>query len=163
MQETQVSSLGQKDPLEKGMATHSSILAWRIPWTEEPDVITGHAVSQLYTCLNFYFFLEYLSRLLWDSVKASFYSEGLLWISRLSLALLFFSTYHIFMELFPYIPTVIQWSTYMVVVFKGQLFVSFILCPLSIQRTTHQYLVALGCSVVGNIQTLKSDCQKQLG
>ena len=31
-----VQSLGQKDPLEKGMATHSSILAWRIPWTEEP-------------------------------------------------------------------------------------------------------------------------------
>ena len=37
MQETQVWSLGQEDPLEKGMATHSSILAWRIPWTEEPD------------------------------------------------------------------------------------------------------------------------------
>ena len=34
-QETQVQSLGQEDPLEKGMATHSSILAWRIPWTEE--------------------------------------------------------------------------------------------------------------------------------
>ena len=32
----QVQSLGQEDPLEKGMATHSSILAWRIPWTEEP-------------------------------------------------------------------------------------------------------------------------------
>ena len=36
MQETQVQSLGQEDPLEKGMATHSSILAWEIPWTEEP-------------------------------------------------------------------------------------------------------------------------------
>ena len=36
MQETQVRSLGQEDPLEKGMATHSSILAWDIPWTEEP-------------------------------------------------------------------------------------------------------------------------------
>ena len=36
MQETQVQSLGQEDPLEEGMATHSSILAWRIPWTEEP-------------------------------------------------------------------------------------------------------------------------------
>ena len=35
MQETQVRSLGQKDPLEKGMATHSSILAWEIPRTEE--------------------------------------------------------------------------------------------------------------------------------
>ena len=36
MQEIQVRSLGQEDPLEKGMATHSSILAWRMPWTEEP-------------------------------------------------------------------------------------------------------------------------------
>ena len=36
MQEPQVPSLGQEDPLEKGMATHSSTLAWRIPWTEEP-------------------------------------------------------------------------------------------------------------------------------
>ena len=36
MQETQVQSLGQEDPLEKGMATHSFILAWEIPWTEEP-------------------------------------------------------------------------------------------------------------------------------
>ena len=35
MQETQVQSLGQEDPLEKEMITHSSILAWRIPWTEE--------------------------------------------------------------------------------------------------------------------------------
>ena len=35
MQETWVQSLGWDDPLEKGMATHSSILAWRIPWTEE--------------------------------------------------------------------------------------------------------------------------------
>ena len=36
IQETRVRSLGQEDPLEKGMAIHSSILAWRIPWTEEP-------------------------------------------------------------------------------------------------------------------------------
>ena len=36
MQETQVQSLGWEDPLEKGMATHASILAWRIPLTEEP-------------------------------------------------------------------------------------------------------------------------------
>ena len=35
MQETQVQSLGREDPLEKGMATHSSILPWRISWTEE--------------------------------------------------------------------------------------------------------------------------------
>ena len=36
VQEMRVRSVGQEDPLEKGMATHSSILAWRIPWTEEP-------------------------------------------------------------------------------------------------------------------------------
>ena len=36
MQETKVRSLGQEDPLEKGMATHSCILAWRIPWAEKP-------------------------------------------------------------------------------------------------------------------------------
>ena len=36
VQETRVRSLGREDPLEKGMATHSSILVWEIPWTEEP-------------------------------------------------------------------------------------------------------------------------------
>ena len=36
MQKTWVQSLGQEDPLEKGIATHSSILTWKIPWTEEP-------------------------------------------------------------------------------------------------------------------------------
>ena len=36
MQETQVQSLGWEDPLKKGMATHASVLAWRIPWAEEP-------------------------------------------------------------------------------------------------------------------------------
>ena len=39
MQETWVQFLCQEDPLEKGMATHSSILAWRIPWTEEPGAL----------------------------------------------------------------------------------------------------------------------------
>ena len=37
LQETQIQSLGWEDPLEEGMATQSSILAWRIPWTEEPS------------------------------------------------------------------------------------------------------------------------------
>ena len=42
VQESQDQSLGGEDPLEKGMATHSSILAWRIPWTEEPiDIDSG--------------------------------------------------------------------------------------------------------------------------
>ena len=39
VQKTQVQSLGQEDPLEVGMATHSNIFAWRIPWTEEPGVL----------------------------------------------------------------------------------------------------------------------------
>ena len=39
MQETQVQSLGQEDPLEKGMFPHSSVLAWTILWTEEPGVL----------------------------------------------------------------------------------------------------------------------------
>ena len=45
VQETWVRSLGQEDPLEKGMATHSSILAWRIPWTEEPYSPRSHKES----------------------------------------------------------------------------------------------------------------------
>jgi len=47
--ETQVQSLGQEDPLKKGMTTHSSILAWRIPWTEESGrlhTVCGVANSQ---------------------------------------------------------------------------------------------------------------------
>ena len=39
VQETQVQSLGMEDPLEKGTATHSSVLAWRIAWTEEPGTL----------------------------------------------------------------------------------------------------------------------------
>ena len=47
MQETWVQSLSQKDPLEKEMTTHSSILAWRIPWTEEPGSLQSmESVSQ---------------------------------------------------------------------------------------------------------------------
>ena len=43
MRETRVRFLGQEDPLEKGMGTHSSILAWEIPWTEEPvHEVTKH-------------------------------------------------------------------------------------------------------------------------
>jgi len=46
MQETWVGSLGQEDPLEKGTATHSSILAWRIPWTEEPGELQSVGVTE---------------------------------------------------------------------------------------------------------------------
>ena len=47
MRETWVQSLGQEDPLEKGMATLSSVLAWRMPWTEEPGGLhTVHGVAK---------------------------------------------------------------------------------------------------------------------
>ena len=47
MQETWVQSLGQEDPLEKGMATHSSILAWEIPWTEEPGGLQSMGLQRV--------------------------------------------------------------------------------------------------------------------
>ena len=47
MQETQVQSLGQEDPLEKGMAAHSSILAWRIPWAEEPGGLQSSGLQRV--------------------------------------------------------------------------------------------------------------------
>ena len=55
MQETKemwVRSLGQEDSLEKGMETHSSILAWKIPWTEEPGQATVHRVTKSWTRLK---------------------------------------------------------------------------------------------------------------
>ena len=58
MLETQIQSPGQEDPLEKGMATHSSMLAWSIPWTEEPGELqsmglqrAGHDSRDLYVCV----------------------------------------------------------------------------------------------------------------
>ena len=52
MWKTQVQSLGQEDPQEKGMATHSSILAWRIPWTEEPGRLQSMGAQELDTIRN---------------------------------------------------------------------------------------------------------------
>ena len=46
MQETHIRFLGWEDPLEKEMAINSSILAWRIPWTEEPDWATVHGITE---------------------------------------------------------------------------------------------------------------------
>ena len=47
MQETQVRSLDQEDPLEKAMATHSSILAWKIPWTEKPGRLQSMGLQRV--------------------------------------------------------------------------------------------------------------------
>ena len=49
MQETQVQSLGLEDPLENEMATHSSILAWRISWIEEPGWAMVHGIAKSWT------------------------------------------------------------------------------------------------------------------
>ena len=49
MQEMQVQSLNREDPLEKEMATHSSILAWEIPWTEEPSGLQAMGSQELDT------------------------------------------------------------------------------------------------------------------
>ena len=47
VQQTGVQALGQEDPLEKGMATHSSILAWKIPWTEESGGLQSMALQRV--------------------------------------------------------------------------------------------------------------------
>ena len=47
MRDTHVRSMGQEDPLEKGMATHSSIIAWRIPWTEEPGGLQSMGLQSI--------------------------------------------------------------------------------------------------------------------
>ena len=52
MQETWIQSLRPADPLEKGMATYSSILAWRIPWTEEPGGLQSMGSQKSQTGLN---------------------------------------------------------------------------------------------------------------
>ena len=61
MQETWVRSLGREDPLEKETATHSRILAWRIPWTEEPGGLqsTGHKESDTTERLHFHFHFHF--------------------------------------------------------------------------------------------------------
>ena len=70
MQETQVRPLGQEDPLEKEMATHSSTLAWKIPWIEEPghkeepgglqSIGSQRVVHDCATSLHFYFRVSYI-------------------------------------------------------------------------------------------------------
>ena len=68
MQETQVRSLGQEDPLEEEMATHSGIVAWRIPWTEESDglqVMGSQRVGHNWVT-NTFTFKQWLASVLWD-------------------------------------------------------------------------------------------------
>ena len=58
MQETQVPSLGREDPLEKETATHFSILAWEIPWTDEPDGLQSMGSQKTWTQLSTLSFLS---------------------------------------------------------------------------------------------------------
>ena len=55
MQETWVRSLGQEDPLEKGMATHSSILAWKIPWAEVPGGLQSVESQRVFVTFTLHF------------------------------------------------------------------------------------------------------------
>ena len=58
MWETRLRSLGREDPLEKEIATHSSTLAWKIPWTEEPGRLV-HGVAKSWTRLSDFTFLSF--------------------------------------------------------------------------------------------------------
>ena len=58
VQETQVQSLGWDDPLEREIATHSSVLAWRIPWTEEPSGLQSMGLKELDTTERLHFRLQ---------------------------------------------------------------------------------------------------------
>ena len=77
MQEARVRSLGQKDPLEEGMATHSSILGWRIPWTEEPGRLQFTGSQRVGHDFHF-FFLKPLSniveKLLYTYINNTYYT-----------------------------------------------------------------------------------------
>ena len=69
LQETWVLSLGWEDPLEKGMAIHSSILAWRIPWTEEPGRLSKNST----------FFLAFKKKFFFNFLKLEYSSNYTLW------------------------------------------------------------------------------------
>ena len=63
--QTWVQSLGQENPLEKRMANHSSILAWRIPWREEPGRLLVHGVTKSWTRLTDFTSLHFINKVLW--------------------------------------------------------------------------------------------------
>ena len=73
MWETQVWSTGWKDPLKKGMATHSSILAWRIPWTEEPgglqSMVSQRVGHDWQTDISFHFIYVYIINILFSLIR----------------------------------------------------------------------------------------------
>ena len=66
-------SLGQEDPLEEGMATHSSILAWRIPWVEEPGGLQSR--TELYRVVQSRIRLNWLSTQTWSGLVCCSYAH----------------------------------------------------------------------------------------
>ena len=79
MQEPWVQSLGWEDPLEKGMLTHSSILAWRIPWTEEPSRLQSMESQELNITEQLTLLLHYV----WNYYPINKYLGGFLYLSLL--------------------------------------------------------------------------------
>ena len=76
MQETRVPSLGWEDPLEEAMVTHSSILAWRIPWTEEPGGLQSMGSQRVNRATDtFHFHLHIKTRQDIERVGFGFFSE----------------------------------------------------------------------------------------
>ena len=71
MREAQVQSLGREDLLEEGMATHSSILAWKIPWTEKPGSATIHGVAKSRIRLSDFTFLTFTALLCKNSTVSN--------------------------------------------------------------------------------------------
>ena len=63
MQETRVRSLGQEDPLEKEMAIHSSTIAWKIPWTEEPGRLQSTGHKELDTTERLHYMINLMQKL----------------------------------------------------------------------------------------------------
>ena len=103
MQETRVQSLGREDLLEKEMATHSSILAWKIPWMEELGGLQVQGVSKSRTRLHFHFFFTRISKqakLFWKKKK----SVIVLWIGQW----LWWSMLSVLHSLFAFVKTLLK-------------------------------------------------------
>ena len=75
MQETQIQSLCQEDPLEKVMATHSSILAWRIPWTEEPGGLQSMGLQRVGHNWVINFILIFFTKWNWEDSSSFLKSQ----------------------------------------------------------------------------------------
>ena len=104
MQDTQVWSLGQEEPLQKEMATHSSMLAWRIPWTEEPSGLQS-VESDSAQCLTLSLFFKGIGLRLpcishmWFTTDLR---DHLHWLEGPLLGKIFFFSCHILVSVLPY-------------------------------------------------------------